>query len=86
MGTFSYCWPNFTIFLKIIFAFKAVSAHNSAQNFIKPDSDRTKEFTFRMSSSGSAYYQAAAPSLCLPPHDITLDTHKQNTFAPHIFI
>ena len=32
-----------------LFGFKAISAHNSAQNFIKLNSDSAKEFTFRTS-------------------------------------
>ena len=41
---------NFTKFFQIFYVFIAISAHNSAQNFIKLNSDRAKEFTLRMSA------------------------------------
>ena len=37
--TFSYVWPNLTKFLKILNVFLAVLLPNSAQNFMKVNSD-----------------------------------------------
>ena len=49
-GTFSYFWYNLTKFFKIFLVVMAILVHNSARNYIKQNSDRAKEFTFRMSA------------------------------------
>ena len=45
--------------LQIFYVFKAILVHNSAQNCIKLNSDRAKEFTLRMSVS-----MASVPADC----------------------
>ena len=50
-GPFSYFWYNLTKLKKIFLVFMAILVHNSAQNYIKQNSDRAKEFTFRMSET-----------------------------------
>ena len=43
--------PFYKVFFKnLVYVFKAVPAHNPALNFINLNSDRAKEFTFRMSA------------------------------------
>ena len=53
---FLFCWYNLTkFFVKYSLFFMAILVHNSAQNQVRLNSDRTKEFTFRMSAGLVTY-------------------------------
>ena len=56
-GTFSYFWYNFTKFFQILNVLLAISPHNSAQNFMKENSDRAKKITFRRCPAQQACFK-----------------------------